>query len=196
MNYLGHAYLSFGDAAILCGNMMGDHVKGLHALNAFPEGIKKGLILHRHIDSFTDSHPAMLEAKGFFRPVYGLYSGAVMDTLLDHFLANDSTIFANANALEDFAQQVYRQLGGYLEYFPPKFLPYYQSMAQHNWLGNYRSEEGIQRALNGLFRRAKNITEIESAFIIFKENKNELHTYYTAFIKELINFVKIESGLN
>lgn len=196
MNYLGHAYLSFGDAAILCGNMMGDHVKGLQALDAFPEGIKKGLILHRHIDSFTDSHPAMIEAKSFFRPVYGLYSGAVMDTLLDHFLANDSNIFADANALENFAQQVYRQLGGYQEYFPPKFLPYYQSMAQHNWLGNYRSEEGIQRALNGLFRRAKNIAEIESAFIIFKENKNELQTYYSAFIKELINFVKIESGLN
>ena len=80
MNYLGHAFLSFGDGDILTGNMIGDHVKGKIALEQYPDGIKKGIMLHRKIDEYTDLHPATQRAKLPFREVYGLYAGAIMDT--------------------------------------------------------------------------------------------------------------------
>jgi len=196
MNYLGHAYLSFGNAETLCGNMIGDFVKGLDALELYPSGIKKGILLHRKIDDFTDHHLAMNEAKMIFRSVYGLYSGAVVDTLMDHFVANDAALFSDEISLQDFVQQVYAQLGTQQEYFPVKFKPYYESMVQHNWLFHYRSEHGVQRSLNGLMRRAKHINEIDSAFRMFQENKNELQLYYKAFIRDIISFVKIELEVN
>src|SRR6476661_6748477 len=91
-NYLAHAYLSFNDPAVLVGNMVSDFVKG-KARFAFSGRIQHGSMLHRHIDSFTDSHDATRNAMKFFKPDYRLYSGAIVDVLYDHFLANDPTIF-------------------------------------------------------------------------------------------------------
>jgi acyl carrier protein phosphodiesterase len=69
MNYLAHAYLSFGHAQILLGNMIGDFVKGTEAqMDIYPKAVKQGLILHRKIDSFTDQHAAIREAKKFSDP--------------------------------------------------------------------------------------------------------------------------------
>src|SRR3954471_10403197 len=110
MNYLGHAYLSFGDAEVLTGNMIGDHVKGKLALNNFPEKIKRGIIVHRKIDAYADVHPAMQRAKIWFRGDYGLYSGAIMDTLFDHFLANDAKLFPSEKELMRFTQETYDKL--------------------------------------------------------------------------------------
>lgn len=192
MNYLGHAYLSFENEDILCGNMMGDFVKGKAALEEYPEGIKRGLMLHRHIDTFTDEHPAISAAKQLFRPAYGLYSGALTDIIMDYFIANDAELFPDSVSLDAFAQKVYRQLGTKINYFPDRFLPYYESMVLHNWLVHYRSEEGLKRSLSGLMRRAKKLQEIERAFGLFLLHKADLHHQYTLFIRDIIRFVKIE----
>jgi acyl carrier protein phosphodiesterase len=120
MNYLGHAFLSFGQSELLLGNMIGDHVKGKAALEHFPEGIRKGIMLHRKIDEFADHHPATARAKTIFRADYGLYSGAIMDTLYDHFLANDAKYFQGPEQLKDFAATVYVQLEEHAQWFPEK----------------------------------------------------------------------------
>jgi acyl carrier protein phosphodiesterase len=125
MNFLGHAYLSFGNAETLCGNLFGDFVKGSHSLTNYPVGIKKGILLHRKIDEFTDTHFAMVDAKNIFRPIYGLYAGAMLDTVMDYFLANDENIFANETTLQLFVQKVYAQLGENSQFFPINFVPYY-----------------------------------------------------------------------
>jgi acyl carrier protein phosphodiesterase len=192
MNYLAHAYLSFGHAQILLGNMIGDFVKGTEAqMDIYPKAVKQGLILHRQIDSFTDQHSAIREAKKIFRPKYGLYSGAVVDTLMDHFIANDASLFANEPALDYFVQQVYKQLGDQQVHFPEKFVPYYESMIAHNWLFHYRNEYGIQRSLNGLMRKAKHIDEVDTAFELLLMKKDTLQDLYQQFMWEMISFVKI-----
>jgi len=64
MNYLAHAYLSFNVPSILVGNMISDFVKGSSKLG-YPVSIQKGIMLHRDIDAFTDTHPATAKAKDF-----------------------------------------------------------------------------------------------------------------------------------
>lgn len=193
MNYLGHAYLSFGNAQTLLGNMIGDYVKGTEAnMDVYPQGVKNGLLLHRHIDTFTDQHLAIREVKKFFRPKYGLYSGAVVDTLMDHFIANDESLFANEAALDYFVQQVYCQLGEQKQFFPERFVAHYESMITHNWLFHYRNEYGVQRSLNGLMRKAKHIDEVHTAFDLLIKHKAEMKELYLHFIKDIISFVKIE----
>jgi acyl carrier protein phosphodiesterase len=105
MNYLAHAYLSFNDPDILVGNMISDFVKGKKKFD-YPLRIQAGIMLHRIIDEFTDSHPATREAKEFFRPHYRLYSGAFIDVVFDHFLALNSNEFTETSLL-NFSQQVY-----------------------------------------------------------------------------------------
>src|SRR5215469_17022272 len=89
MNYLAHAYLSFDQPEIVVGNMISDFVKGKKRFE-FPEQIQKGIMLHRSIDAFTDEHAATKKAKEVFKPVVGLYAGAFIDIVYDHFLALDA----------------------------------------------------------------------------------------------------------
>lgn len=193
MNYLGHAYLSFGNTDILTGNMIGDHVKGkLVAQDMYPEQIWKGIMLHRKIDEFSDEHPATRRAKVFFREDYGLYAGAIMDTLYDHFLANDPKIFPNARALDDFSQQVYTQLEQNAQWFPKHFAGYFPHMREHNWLYGYRAIKGMERALNGLHRRAVHMPPPQKAYEIFVANYYHLNQCYFELIDDVLPFVKIE----
>ena len=110
MNYLGHALLSFGNPDIIAGNLMGDFFKGVAVLETLPSEIKKGALLHRFIDGYCDVHPAMKRVKILFRADYGLYSGAILDTINDHFLANDPHYFPDTESLRDFAATVYTAL--------------------------------------------------------------------------------------
>src|SRR5689334_13128813 len=111
MNYLAHAYLSFNNADILVGNMISDFVKGKKRFD-FSEHIQNGIMLHRSIDTFTDEHIATKQAKEFFKPVVGLYAGAFMDVVYDHFLANDKNEFDNKSLL-NFSSSVYTTLDNY-----------------------------------------------------------------------------------
>ena len=194
MNYLGHAFLSFGNSGILTGNMIGDHVKGKLALDKYPAEIKKGLILHRKIDEFSDNHPATLRAKVLFREDYGLYAGAIIDTLYDHFLANDPKCFATEGALKDFTGMVYMQLEENREFFPATFAEYFPYMKEHNWLYNYRTLKGIEKSLGGVARRALHMPPPAKAYEIFVGHYYLLNQCYYEFIDDVIKFAKAELG--
>lgn len=192
MNYLGHAFLSFGDAEILTGNMIGDHVKGRLALDKFPEKIKEGVLLHRKIDQYADVHPATQRAKLWFREDYGLYAGALMDTLFDHFLANDAKHFNSETELLNFSLGIYKTLEQNQQWFPESFAAYFTYMQQHNWLYNYRTLVGIQRSMGGLQRRAKHMPPVDKAYEIFVTNYYQLAQCYYELIDDVVSFVKLE----
>ena len=55
MNFLAHIYLSDNSNEIILGNFMADFIKG-NNFQHLPEGVIKGIKLHRAIDDFTDTH--------------------------------------------------------------------------------------------------------------------------------------------
>jgi acyl carrier protein phosphodiesterase len=194
MNYLGHAFLSFNDEYILTGNMIGDYVKGKLILESYPERLKKGILLHRAIDGYTDMHSATRRAKLLFRQDYGLYSGAIMDTLYDHFLANDPKFFSTPESLLSFTENVYQQLGKNEIFFPAKFAGYFPHMKEHNWLYHYRTLKGMERSLSGLARRASRMPAVDKAYEIFVTHYYQLNQCYYELIDDLIKFVKNETN--
>lgn len=192
MNYLGHAFLSFDDVELLTGNMIGDYVKGLVAVKEYPEGIQKGIMLHRKIDAFTDAQPAALRAQVWFRQEYGLYSGAIVDTLFDHYMATDPQYFKTENDLLSFTQDVYKKLETQQQYFPPKFAAMFPMMKEQNWLYNYRTMIGAHRSLQGLHRRAQHMKPIDDAYKTFVIGYYEIGQCYYEFIEKAYKFVNDE----
>jgi acyl carrier protein phosphodiesterase len=188
MNFLAHAFFSFGDENLLTGNLISDFVKG-KAQYQYPEAIQKGIRLHRAIDTFTDTHAATKTAMNFFKTPYRLYSGPIMDILYDHFLATDESIFPG-ETLRSFSANVYRQLEGQAAHLPPPFARLFTYMKTENWLWNYRTHQGIQRSLQGLVRRAAYLAESETAFQLFQQHYIELKECYTAFIPDVKSFAK------
>ena len=192
MNYLAHAYLSFNRPGIFTGNMISDFVKGRKKYD-YPKEIQQGIALHREIDNFTDSHFATKDAKDIFRPAYRLYAGPFIDVVYDHFLALDENEFTD-ESLKAFTINTYNLLDKYTDHFPEKFKAMYPYMKAHNWLYHYRYREGIQKSLGGVVRRAKYLTESDTAYFLFAEHYDELKQFYQLFFPDLksmtLNFIK------
>jgi len=187
MNYLAHAYLSFNELGILTGNMISDFVKGKKKFD-FSLTIQQGIALHRAIDQFTDFHPITQEAKSYFKKDYRLYSGAFVDVVYDHFLANDKNEFANEKELDSFCQSTYINLQKNEAGLPEKFLQMLPYMKEQNWLFHYKRREGIEKSFGGLARRAVYLSESAIAFSIFNNHYQELENCYQLFFPELKNF--------
>lgn len=188
MNYLGHAYLSFHSPQILVGNMISDFVKGATKFS-FSGNIQKGMVLHRLIDDFTDTHPATKKAMEIFRPHYRLYSGPIMDILYDHFLANDSRLFDD-HSLKEFTGNTYRSLENYSSHLPNRFLQVFTYMKAEDWLYHYKYPEGIRKSLYGLSRRATYLKESETAYRLFLEHHSYLNECYQDFFEDVKQFAK------
>ena len=186
MNYLAHAWLSFNQPEILTGNMISDFVKGKKRFD-FSEGIQKGIMLHRSIDTFTDTHDATRQAKQFFKPVVGLYAGAFIDVAYDHFLARDINEFTDASLLQ-FSLSVYTILDDYANIFPENFARMFPYMKSDNWLYNYRTISGAEKSFGGLARRAKYLENSHAIFECFQKNYKEIELCYNAFFTDVKNF--------
>jgi acyl carrier protein phosphodiesterase len=188
MNLLAHAYLSFNDADILLGNMISDYVKGKKQFD-YPATIQAGIKLHRVIDAYTDTHAATYELKKIFAPTYRLYAGAFVDVVYDYFLANDLSQFSTKNDLQSFTVETYSLLAKNETHFPEKFARQFPHMREHDWLYHYHSDEGMRKSFGGLARRAKYITETDTAMQLFLNNKEKIQIAYDDFFPSLKKMV-------
>jgi acyl carrier protein phosphodiesterase len=186
MNYLAHAYLSYGEPSILVGNMIGDFVRG-KSFNDLPDAVAKGIRMHRAIDQFTDHHAVTKKARSFFQQYYGRYSAVFMDVVYDHFLATDPVIFPG-NTLYDFTIQTYAILETQQKVFPPLFARLLPYMISQNWLWGYRSKEGISRSFAGITRRAKYLSSPHPPSLVLDTYYQDLNECYLEFFPALIRF--------
>ena len=117
MNFLAHIYLSGNNDMLKIGNFMADSVRGHHYLD-YPDEIRKGILLHRYIDTFTDAHPIYRKSKHRLHEKYGHYSGVIMDIVYDHFLAKNWNNYSDEkNEQKIFPIFIYLKYVKYLEFF-------------------------------------------------------------------------------
>ena len=184
MNYLAHAYLSFNQPGMVVGNIISDHIKGKKQYD-YPLPIQKGIRLHRAIDTFTDSHEAVRQAKQYLKPAVGLYSGAFIDIAFDHFLALDTGCFPSTDALAVFAESTYQILDNHWEWLPETFKKILPYMKQNNWLYNYQFRWGIEKSFANIARRAVYLSSAEECFRLWEDNFDAIHQSYKTFFPEL-----------
>lgn len=168
--------------------MISDCIKG-RAQYLYPENIQKGIRLHRAIDEFTDSHPAIKKAQEVFRPHYRLYSAPLADVAFDYFLANDPHTFDDGELLR-FSQETYAALDANSAHLPPRFASLFTYMKRDNWLYNYRSIQGISNSLRGLMYRASMADDGQLACDLLQQQKRVLQQCFDAFFPDVKKFAK------
>lgn len=191
MNFLAHLYLSGSSENILVGNFIGDFVKG-KSFDTYPPQVQQGIKLHREIDSFTDTHPRISQARKRLWANFRHYSGVVIDLFNDHFLATSWSKFSEI-PLTEFAAKSYRILQTNIEQLPPgaqHMLPY---MIEGNWLVNYGTISGIDRALTGLSKRTQFDSNMENASRDLELDYDFYGEIFNEFFPDLMSFV---SGRN
>lgn len=190
MNFLAHAYLSFGQEEILVGNFIADFVKGKELEN-YPKKIQVGIQLHRAIDSFTDSHLLVKETQVHLRPQFGHYARVISDVFFDYFLAKNWGKYGS-KPLEPYSLSVYQTLHSTPTTLPPSFLRMLYWMEQQNWLYAYRNLAGIQQALDGLTRRARFDSKMNEATHVLREKEEEIEALFFVFFQDLETFAQAQ----
>ena len=190
MNFLAHIYLSFDDPEITLGNFFADHIKG-NKFKHLPERIQKGILLHREIDTFTDSHPISKQSSKRLHKNYSHYSRVIVDIFYDHFLAANWQDYSST-PLDIYVANFYDLLKENFEILPlgtQRMMPY---MIADNWLYNYANLEGISNVLNGMNRRTQNRSKMNFAIVDLQENYEAFQEEFTEFFKELITFSRLK----
>lgn len=190
MNFLAHIYLSGDDDELKIGNFIADSVKGKQYLK-YPERIQRGIILHRAIDSFTDTHPIVSQSVSKLFDKYGHYSRVIMDVLYDHFLAANWKSYSDIS-LKTYTEDFYKLLQDNYKVLPKKvqnFLPY---MVSQNWLYSYRTIDGIEKILSQMSRRITHPVAMNLAVNELCEFYNEFKEEFSVFFEELRAFVASE----
>jgi acyl carrier protein phosphodiesterase len=165
MNYLAHLYLSGNEHGVILGSLLEDYISGGIENNIngkLPVSVKKGLRLHRYIDSFTDTDEVVKEVKQIFYPDFGKYSSVVVDVMFDHFLHLNWDKFSK-EPFDVFKNRIYFSLSTqYLELQPPKLKDLVNSMLEHDWLKNYIYFWGLERSLYSLNKRVAGVDLTQS----------------------------------
>lgn len=183
MNFLAHIYLSGNNDMLKIGNFMADSIRGHHYLD-YPDEIRKGILLHRYIDTFTDAHPIYRKSKHRLHEKYGHYSGVIMDIVYDHFLAKNWSKYSNEK-LENYADNFYKLLQDNYEILTEKVQKMMPYMIARNWLVSYASLNGLEMILFQMDYRTKHRVHMQETIVEVKQFYTEFEEEFTLFFEEL-----------
>ncbi len=181
MNYLAHLYLSGDNEELMVGNFIADAVKG-NKLDHYSPGIREGIIMHRSIDSYTDTSKFVLETNKIFNPIYGKYSGVITDMVFDHFLAKSWNSY-HQKPLTNYVDFVNLTLIKYFAVMPKRMQLIMPFWVKHRWPEIYQTAEGLKRALLGMPKYTTLPNKGEPFLELFCEAKNEVEKNFQLFFE-------------
>ena len=167
---------------------MADGIRGKDYEN-YPPKIKTGILLHRFIDSYTDSHPVFRQSTKRLHENYSHYSGVIVDMFYDHFLCKNWSNYSDEN-LGDFVQNFYTSLRENYDILNDKtqhLLPY---MEQGNWLYNYQFLDKLRLILSQMDKRTKRDFGMRFSINELQEYYSEFESEFTLFFEEIRQAVK------
>ncbi len=188
MNYLAHIFLSGSDRRLQLGNFIGDFVKGKDYLN-YPEKIREGILLHRKIDTFTDSHPIQIDSVNFLRPFFGRYSGIINDMYNDYFLASNFVKYSLHVPLNSFAYRFYATAIIYFNYLPHSVKNFIFHFICTNRLVQYATLNGLEKSLQIMSDYKTRAIQAAPTIEFLIANESILRVNFNNFMPEVIKFV-------
>jgi acyl carrier protein phosphodiesterase len=186
MNFLAHLYLSSPHPDLMIGNFIADEVKGKKYLD-YSYSISQGIIMHRFIDNYTDTHPNVLECTKILRPCIGKFSPVALDVFFDYFLAKNWNQY-HPETLDGFASNAYQMLHHNAEKLPDESKYILKYMSSQNWLLHYAEINGIAKALHGMASRSKYGAILSGSEKYLLQFETELNSHFNIFF----DAIKIE----
>jgi len=186
MNYLGHLYFSNDDPELMLANLYGDFVKG-RDLSSYPDIVQQGISLHRRIDHYIDSHPAVLEL------LHGLYAelpkiaGVAVDLYFDHLLAKNWTQY-NPQPLSDFLQRFYDSIDFTSKGYSDHFQHMIRKLVESDWISSYARLEGLDKACRGVSARISFPNELKHGRAVFESNEKKISTTFALYMSDAVDY--------
>lgn len=187
MNYIAHIHLAYVTNTSMVGNFLGDFVKG-QQYKELPLAVAEGVLLHRKIDQFTDTHPDVIYLKNAFPTDIRRMAGVAIDVHFDHLLLSHWGDFCDIDA-ESLLQQFYRELNDIELPNNRRFQAVKNSLLEHQWLIEYQDAKTCLNAFYSIERRLKNrIIFAEAAWRHISATKDLHIGAFGTFYQELTQY--------
>ncbi|HET7266916.1 MAG TPA: ACP phosphodiesterase [Oleiagrimonas sp.] len=188
MNYLAHTLLARGDADLEVGGILGDYVRG-RPDPALPAGLRRGIMLHRAVDTYTDQHAEVVAARALFEPPFRRYAGIMLDVWFDHCLARDFARWSDSS-LDAFSIRLRERLDARAQWLPPRLHRFAAFMHERNLPAAYARPEVIGEVLTGLGQRLSRANPLDQALPQLSAREATLNHHFGAFFPDLVQFAE------
>ncbi len=192
MNFLAHLYLAGNDDGLLIGNFIADGIRGKE-MEKYAEPIKRGIVLHRKIDTFTDTHPIVRQTVGRLRKSSGKYAPVVSDVIYDHFLASQWSDYSDV-PLSSFATEKYAFLVKNKQVMPENMQQLLGYMVRQNWLVHYAELQGIAKTLKSMSKRVHFANNMATAIVDLEAEYGLFLNDFNLFFPDIQEFVEKEKN--
>lgn len=188
MNYLAHLYLCSGTPEALLGSVLGDFRKGLVMENLSPE-IIAAIHQHQEIDSFTDTHAIVRNAKQYIAIDRRRYAGILLDVFYDYYLSKHWSQYSSV-PLRTFIDRFYSVLESHVELLPDRLATAAPYMIRQDWLGCYGDLDGIALTLRRISHRLKRVNPLAAGIEDLIQSDQEIERSFHDFFPLLVERFK------
>lgn len=192
MNWLAHSLLSPNVREVRMGNVLADLIPK-EDQPFLSESMRAGIRDHYRIDSFTDAHPIVRAGHRRFESAAKRYAGPILDVFFDHFLCVDWDAYSPV-PLSDYLAELYEDLtltALDLKGFPTEVIP---RLIGEDWMGAYRSVDGIDLTLKRMSRRVQYRTgrdiDLSTATADLQRCYTEFQQDFREFFPQLVTWMK------
>jgi acyl carrier protein phosphodiesterase len=185
MNFLAHLHIAEHCQSDPLGNLLGDFVKG-NPYDKFPHEVASGILMHRFVDSYTDSHEVMRLCKGQFASERRRYAFIALDMFWDHCLA-DSWHQYHDKTLAEFCHLSKTRIQQSSVEVPPRFQLVSDKMWQQRWLESYKDFDTVLYALERMSTRSLRMAPLASCAVDLEKHYSRFYELFGEFYPELLN---------
>ena len=205
MNFLAHAVLAGNNAGVIAGSLAGDFVKGVLKDGDYPADFLLGIRLHRRLDAFSNSEPALRRSAGRLPDNLRRIAPPCIDVLADHFLAeaayNDAAAFlprmyADRNgeiSLENYEASLHSILASLDHLLTDDARRFFNHASATRLFSDYRNFDRAARGIAHVCERLDRATLAERVTGTLLDQRSELQAdfsdYWPALVGEARRFL-------
>jgi acyl carrier protein phosphodiesterase len=190
MNILAHYILSQREEEVVVGNIIADFIKG-YDITLFPEGIRKGIQLHKKIDIYSDNHPVVRESWSILQKDFGHYGRVITDIYYDHFLIKHWKEYSDYSFQNDL-EYLYQCLNRHTVSFPPKIRRLTTRIVAMQWPLKYTDMTGLYHVFRSMSRRVAFENNFELAVNVLQQEYETLESHFCRFFPDLKEYAQQE----
>ncbi len=181
MNYLLHCWLGRADPGLQAGGFLGDFIKGTLE-DDIPPDLKRGLLLHRHIDVQSNRLPSMRTTYHRFGAELRRPAPILLDLMADHVFAKHWEEFGTGELLE-FTQSCYDAIERFE--VPVSARRFYEHMQRTDLLARYSQLEVVEDIMVRILKRLR-FTDMEQNLARqLRENEIGFREDFEAYFQDL-----------
>jgi acyl carrier protein phosphodiesterase len=184
MNHFAHLVLAQPTVESTVGNLLGDFARGVDA-DSLPAPVRAGLLNHRAVDRFTDSHPLVQDLKRGFSPRRRRFAGIALDIYFDHLLIHHWPRFEQRR-LEPLIGDFYRRMADGRALMPgPDMRRVTQRMIDYDWFGSYRDIDAVAESLDRVAGRIRFANDFANAIEDLLRQHDAIRDGFLEFFPQL-----------